>query len=121
MIRGAYDRKCDQLKREFSRGLNARVIDRTRAVAKDLHSQVRVAIHAVNSISKRIEKLRDEELQLQLLELVNGWVIPEVFLAFVSSPFTPISEIIHHRILFLNYFFNFMPHKSVPCFRLFLC
>ncbi|CAA7395096.1 unnamed protein product [Spirodela intermedia] len=72
LIRGAYDRKCDQLKREFSRGLNARVIDGTRAVAKDLHSQVRVAIHAVNSISKRIEKLRDEELQLQLLELVNG-------------------------------------------------
>ncbi|CAA6658813.1 unnamed protein product [Spirodela intermedia] len=71
-VERAYDRKCDQLKREFSRGLNARVIDGTRAVAKDLHSQVRVAIHAVNSISKRIEKLRDEELQLQLLELVNG-------------------------------------------------
>jgi hypothetical protein len=39
---------------------------------KDLHSQLRVAIHSVESISKRIEKIRDEELQPQLVELIPG-------------------------------------------------
>jgi hypothetical protein len=48
------------------------VIDKTRAVVKDLHSQIRVAIHSVDSISKRIEKIRDEELQPQLVELIQG-------------------------------------------------
>jgi hypothetical protein len=48
------------------------VIDKTRAVVKDLHSRIRVAIHSVDSISKRIEKIRDEELQPQLLELIQG-------------------------------------------------
>jgi len=54
--------------------LNAQVIDQTRAVAKDLHSQIRVSIQAVDSISKKIEKMRDEELQPQLLELMQGYI-----------------------------------------------
>jgi hypothetical protein len=48
------------------------VIDKTRAVVKDLHSRVSVAIQAVDVISKRIEKIRDEELQPQLVELIQG-------------------------------------------------
>lgn len=48
------------------------VIDKTRAVVKDLHSRIRVALHAVDSISKRIEKMRDDELLPQLLELIQG-------------------------------------------------
>uniref|UniRef100_A0A1D1XI52 Protein transport protein SEC31 n=1 Tax=Anthurium amnicola TaxID=1678845 RepID=A0A1D1XI52_9ARAE len=71
-IRKEYDRKCSQLRHEFAKDLSARVIDKTRAAIKDLHSQVRVAIQAVDSISKRIEKLRDEELLPQLLELIQG-------------------------------------------------
>lgn len=50
------------------------MIDKTRAVVKDLHSRIRVAIHSVDSISKRIEKMRDEELQPQLLELIQGLI-----------------------------------------------
>jgi len=49
------------------------VIDKTRAVVKDLHSRIRVAIYSVDSISKRIEKMRDEELYPQLLELTEGY------------------------------------------------
>uniref|UniRef100_A0A5B7BJ21 DUF632 domain-containing protein n=1 Tax=Davidia involucrata TaxID=16924 RepID=A0A5B7BJ21_DAVIN len=73
-IRKEYDRKCDQLRHQFAKDLSAQVIDKTRAVVKDLHSQIRVALHAVDSISKRIEKMRDEELQPQLAELIQGLI-----------------------------------------------
>jgi hypothetical protein len=71
-VRKTYDEKCNLLRRQFARGLNAQVIDKTRAVVKDLHSRVSVAIQAVDAISKRIEKIRDEELQPQLVELIQG-------------------------------------------------
>ncbi|KAL4379485.1 hypothetical protein GQ457_02G016000 [Hibiscus cannabinus] len=71
-IRKEYDRKCDQLRHQFAKDLRSQVIDKTRAVVKDLHSRIRVALHSVNNISKRIEKMRDEELQPQLVELTQG-------------------------------------------------
>lgn len=49
-------------------------VDKTRAVIRDLHTQIKVSIHSVEAISRRIETLRDEELQPQLLELVKGYV-----------------------------------------------
>ncbi|KAK9037834.1 hypothetical protein V6N11_022733 [Hibiscus sabdariffa] len=55
-IRKEYDRKCDQLRHQFAKDLRSQVIDKTRAVVKDLHSRIRVALHSVNNISKRIEK-----------------------------------------------------------------
>ncbi|KAK3042983.1 hypothetical protein RJ639_000960 [Escallonia herrerae] len=79
-IRKEYDRKCDQLRHQFAKDLCATVIDKTRAVVKDLHSQIRVGLHAWDFMllilyqTKRIEKMRDEELQLQLLELIQGLV-----------------------------------------------
>ncbi|OMO56030.1 hypothetical protein CCACVL1_26801 [Corchorus capsularis] len=71
-IRKEYDRKCDQLRHQFAKDLSTQVIDKTRAVVKDLHSRIRVALHSVNTISKRIEKMRDEELQPQLVEFIQG-------------------------------------------------
>ncbi|WVZ50621.1 hypothetical protein U9M48_001860 [Paspalum notatum var. saurae] len=73
-VRKSYDEKCNLLRRQFARGLKAQVIDKTRAVVKDLHSRVSVAIQAVDAISKRIERIRDEELQPQLVELVQGLI-----------------------------------------------
>ncbi|KAJ8765533.1 hypothetical protein K2173_014655 [Erythroxylum novogranatense] len=73
-IRKEYDRKCDQLRHQFAKDLSPNVMDKTRAVVKDLHSRIRVAIHSVESISKRIEKMRDEELQPQILELIQGLI-----------------------------------------------
>ncbi|XP_006663037.1 protein ALTERED PHOSPHATE STARVATION RESPONSE 1 [Oryza brachyantha] len=73
-VRKTYDEKCNLLRRQFARGLNAQLIDKTRAIVKDLHSRVSVAIQAVDAISKRIEKIRDEELQPQLVELIQGLI-----------------------------------------------
>lgn len=73
-IRKEYEQKCDQLRHQFTKDVNPYAIDKTRAIVKDLHSRIRVALHAVDSIAKRIEKLRDEELQPQLVELIRGLI-----------------------------------------------
>ncbi|KAD4586361.1 hypothetical protein R6Q59_035305 [Mikania micrantha] len=71
-IRKEYVRKCDELRHQFAKDLKPHLIDKTRAVVKDLHSRMKVALHTVDAISKRIEKMRDEELQPQLIELIQG-------------------------------------------------
>ncbi|XP_073280632.1 uncharacterized protein [Primulina huaijiensis] len=71
-IQNEYDRKCDQLCHQFAKDHSTQAIDKTRAVVKDLHSRRRVALHSVDSISKRIERMRDEELLPQLQELIQG-------------------------------------------------
>ncbi|XP_076916689.1 protein ALTERED PHOSPHATE STARVATION RESPONSE 1-like [Bidens hawaiensis] len=71
-IRKEYDKKCDKLRRQFTKDHKPHLIDKTRAAAKDLHSRMKVALHTVDSISKQIEKMRDEELQPQLMELIQG-------------------------------------------------
>lgn len=71
-IRRVYEKKCVQLRHQESKGASSEVIDKIRATIKDLYSRVRVAIEAVDSVSKRIQKLRDEELQPQLMELIQG-------------------------------------------------
>lgn len=74
MVRRDYDMKCKILRQQESNGESSRKIDKTRAVVKDLHSRIRVSIHRIDSISKRIEDLRDKELQPQLEELIEGYV-----------------------------------------------
>ncbi|KAK7306753.1 hypothetical protein VNO77_44709 [Canavalia gladiata] len=71
-IRKDYDMKCKILQHLESKEVKSSTIDKTRAVVKDLHSRIRVAILRIDSISKRIEELRDKELQPQLEELIEG-------------------------------------------------
>ncbi|KAK4441366.1 protein ALTERED PHOSPHATE STARVATION RESPONSE 1 [Sesamum alatum] len=68
-LRTNFDRKCKLLRRKESRGENA---EKTRAAVKDLYSRIRVGIHRIDSISRRIEGIRDTELQPQLEELIEG-------------------------------------------------
>ncbi|TKY57073.1 serine carboxypeptidase 2 [Spatholobus suberectus] len=72
IIRKEYDMKCKILRQRESKGEKTSTVDKTRAAVKDLHSRIRVAIHRIDSISKRIEELRDKELQPQLEELIEG-------------------------------------------------
>ena len=51
-------------------------IDKTRAVVKDLHSRILVAIQRIDMVSKNIEDLRDKELQPQLEELIGRYIYP---------------------------------------------
>lgn len=54
------------------KGDDPSAVDKTRVAIRDLHTQIKVSIHSVEAVSKRIETLRDEELQPQLFELVQG-------------------------------------------------
>ncbi|XP_047324273.1 protein ROLLING AND ERECT LEAF 2 [Impatiens glandulifera] len=72
IIRGQYDAKCKLLRSLESTDESKTKIDKVRAVVKDLHSRIRVAIHRIDTISKKIEELRDSELQPQLDELIDG-------------------------------------------------
>ncbi|KAL5549355.1 hypothetical protein UlMin_004586 [Ulmus minor] len=71
-VRIAYEKKCNQLRNQDVKGDDPSSVEKTRVVIRDLHTQIKVSIHSVEAISKRIETLRDEELQPQLLELVTG-------------------------------------------------
>lgn len=75
IVRKDYDQKRKLLRLLESKGQSNDNIDKTRAVVKDLHSRIRVAIERIDSISKKIEELRDKELQPQLEELIEGYVL----------------------------------------------
>ncbi|KAK2646428.1 hypothetical protein Ddye_021623 [Dipteronia dyeriana] len=71
-VRIAYEKKCMQLRNQDVKGDDPSAVDKTRVAIGDLHTQIKVSIHSVEAVSKRIETLRDEELQLQLVELIHG-------------------------------------------------
>ncbi|KAF7072332.1 hypothetical protein CFC21_077478 [Triticum aestivum] len=71
-IEQIYDKKCAQLSHLCARDADARQVDKTRFTIKGLYSRLVVGTEVLYSISKTIEKLRDEELQPQLLELLQG-------------------------------------------------
>ncbi|KAM7477714.1 hypothetical protein LguiA_025927 [Lonicera macranthoides] len=71
-VRMAYEKKCKQLTNQDVKGDDPFSVDKTRTAIRDLHTQIKVSIHKVEAVSKSIEVLRDEELQPQLLELIQG-------------------------------------------------
>ncbi|KAF5767864.1 putative nitrate regulatory gene2 protein [Helianthus annuus] len=72
MLRKVYDQKRKLLRQLESTGESSRRIDKIRSIVKDLHWRIGVAIHRINSISRKIEDLRDKELHPQLEELIEG-------------------------------------------------
>ncbi|EPS60621.1 hypothetical protein M569_14181 [Genlisea aurea] len=97
-IQKQYDSKCEQLRHQFAKDFRPQIIDKTRAAVKDLHSRIQVALHAVGSISKRIEKMRDEELLPQLLELIQGLTgMWKAMLECHHLQYITISLAYHHR------------------------
>ncbi|XP_073011277.1 protein ROLLING AND ERECT LEAF 2-like [Typha latifolia] len=71
-IRIAYEKKLMQLRSQDVNGEEPYALDKTRTAIRDLHTRLKVSIHSVQSVSKRIEILRDEELHPQLMELIQG-------------------------------------------------
>ncbi|XP_022740314.1 nitrate regulatory gene2 protein-like [Durio zibethinus] len=70
--RKTYAKKCSQSRSRSAKQDGLYAGDKTRAEVKDLHSRILVAIRSAETITERIEKLRDEELQPQLIELLHG-------------------------------------------------
>lgn len=71
-VRLAYEKKCAQLRNQDMKGEDPSTVEKTRTALRDLDTRMKVSIHSIESIAKRIETLRDQELQPQLLELVQG-------------------------------------------------
>ncbi|KAL0454059.1 UNVERIFIED_CONTAM: protein ALTERED PHOSPHATE STARVATION RESPONSE 1 [Sesamum latifolium] len=71
-IRRAYGRKWSQLINQDAGGDEGLALDKTRAAVKDLYSRIIVSIRSAETISTKVEKLRDEELEPQIKELLQG-------------------------------------------------
>lgn len=71
-VRKIYEQKCLQLKNQDAKCKGGHSPEKIKAEARDLHSRILVAVRCIESISQRIEKVRDEELQPQLIELLYG-------------------------------------------------
>uniref|UniRef100_A0A0D9XD25 DUF632 domain-containing protein n=1 Tax=Leersia perrieri TaxID=77586 RepID=A0A0D9XD25_9ORYZ len=71
-LKKIYDKKCVELRHQIERDASATQVDKTRVIVKELYSRLSVGTAALYSISKITERLRDEELQPQLLELLKG-------------------------------------------------
>ncbi|PQP99625.1 uncharacterized protein Pyn_18153 [Prunus yedoensis var. nudiflora] len=71
-LRVDYEKKCKRLKSLDDHGAESAKIDATQASVRKLLTKINVCIRAVDTISSRIHKLRDEELLPQVTELIHG-------------------------------------------------
>uniref|UniRef100_A0A8I6Y9K7 DUF632 domain-containing protein n=2 Tax=Hordeum vulgare subsp. vulgare TaxID=112509 RepID=A0A8I6Y9K7_HORVV len=71
-MRVLYDKKCEELKVLCERGAEAHKLEAIETYTRKLSTKISVAIQVVNTISKKINKLRDEELWPQTNELIQG-------------------------------------------------
>ncbi|KAL9274024.1 ROLLING AND ERECT LEAF 2-like protein, partial [Drosera capensis] len=94
-IRLAYEKVCNQLKSQDVKGDDPSAVDKTRAAIRDLHTQIKVSIRSIEAVSKRIEAVRDKELQPQISELVLGYAL---LLLFPFSWYVPSKLISGHAI-----------------------
>ncbi|XP_074273508.1 uncharacterized protein LOC141597067 isoform X2 [Silene latifolia] len=71
-LRLMYEKQCKKLKTLDEQGAETSKIEATQFSIRKLLTKINVSVRAVDFISNRIHKLRDEELQPQLKELVYG-------------------------------------------------
>ncbi|KAL0326160.1 UNVERIFIED_CONTAM: protein ROLLING AND ERECT LEAF 2 [Sesamum radiatum] len=72
ILRVAYEKQCKRLKTLDEEGVESSKIDATRASIRKLLTKLDVSIKAIDAISSRIHKLRDEELEPQVAALIHG-------------------------------------------------
>jgi uncharacterized protein YabE (DUF348 family) len=69
-----YEKQCKRLKILDDRGAESSKIDATQASVRKLLTKINVCIRAVDAISSKIHRLRDEELEPQITKLIHGYV-----------------------------------------------
>lgn len=99
------ERKVKRLKHLDERGAEAHKVDSTQVEIRKLSTKIRIAIQVVESISKRINKLRDEELWPQINELIQGYGI-KLLLNKISSTLIILFPAFAHLHLSKIYLFN---------------
>ncbi|GFP89816.1 hypothetical protein PHJA_001125400 [Phtheirospermum japonicum] len=73
-LRIMYEKQCKKLKYLDQEGAESSKIDAARASIRRLLTKLDVSVKAIDAISIRINKLRDEELQPQVAELIHGLI-----------------------------------------------
>ncbi|CAL9749774.1 unnamed protein product [Musa acuminata subsp. burmannicoides] len=73
-LRVSYDKKHKWLKALDDRGAENSKIDLTWASVRKLCTKISIIIKSANAISSRMHKIRDEELQPLLIELIQGFI-----------------------------------------------
>ncbi|KAK9096081.1 hypothetical protein Sjap_021578 [Stephania japonica] len=73
-LRVIYEKKCKRLKVLDYRGAESYKIEATQASIRKLLTKINVAITTVDAIARKIHKLRDEELQPQIMKLIDGFI-----------------------------------------------
>ncbi|PIA47455.1 hypothetical protein AQUCO_01400243v1 [Aquilegia coerulea] len=73
-LRIIYEKQCKRLKMLDAKGAESSKIDATNASIRKLLAKINVSIKTVDGIARNIHKLRDEVLQPQITELINGLI-----------------------------------------------
>ncbi|KAI4337829.1 hypothetical protein L6164_016199 [Bauhinia variegata] len=73
-LRVTYEKKCKRLKILDDRGAESSKIDATEASIRKLLTKINICVRTIDAISSRIHKLRDQEFQPQLAELIQGLI-----------------------------------------------
>ncbi|XP_010527072.1 PREDICTED: uncharacterized protein LOC104804460 [Tarenaya hassleriana] len=70
-LRDLYDKEYKILKNLYHRGAESAAIEAAEASVKGLLSKINVSVRVVESISRRVHKIRDEQMLFQLLEIIQ--------------------------------------------------
>ncbi|CAA7396735.1 unnamed protein product [Spirodela intermedia] len=74
-LRIVYEKQYKRLKALDDRGAESQKIDAVQASITKLLTKIDIAIKSIDAISRRIHKIRDEELQPQIIELIQRSII----------------------------------------------
>ena len=73
-MRLLHDQNYKRLRHLVERGAEGHKLEEAQKMIKKMATKIRIAIQIVDSISNKINKLRDEELWPQINELIHGLV-----------------------------------------------
>ncbi|TVU36960.1 hypothetical protein EJB05_18919, partial [Eragrostis curvula] len=71
-LRMEYEKKCKRLKSLDERGAESSTIESTQLSARLLRSRISISIRTADAFSSKIQKIRDEELYPQLIDLIQS-------------------------------------------------
>ncbi|XP_020574192.1 uncharacterized protein LOC110020434 [Phalaenopsis equestris] len=95
-MRLLHDRNSQKLRRLDERGAEAHQIEATQTLIRKLSTKIRIAIQIINTITTKINVLRDEELWPQIDELILGFErMWRVMLECHQTQSQAITEVIH--------------------------
>ena len=72
-MRILYEKNSRRLKSLDDRGAEQDSIESTRLLVRDLKSKISINMRTAKAFSSKIEKIRDEELYPQLVNLIQGY------------------------------------------------